>query len=228
MYNALKWIESVSMAAVPAVLLLCALLGADHAALLSILVAGCALLPFFLRYEMAKPRPRDMMPVAVLAAVAAVGRIVFAPFPNFTPVSAVVIVAAVCFGRQSGFLTGVLAALASNLFFGQGAWTPWQMYAWGIVGFFAGLLQEKGFFKKNSTVYIYGAVSAFLFGFIMDSWYIVGFVTPITWQGALAAYLAGAPFNLSHCISTVFFLILILAPWGKKLKRIKTKFGLRA
>ncbi|MEA5004409.1 MAG: DUF6580 family putative transport protein [Christensenella sp.] len=227
MYKVLKWIEPVSLITVPVVLLLCALFEAENAALLSIVVAICALLPFFLRYELKKPRPRDMMPIAVLAAVAVVGRIVFAPFPNFTPVSAVVIVTAVCFGRQSGFLTGALAALASNLFFGQGAWTPWQMYAWGMVGFFAGLLNEKGFFKKDSLIYIYGAVSAFLFGFIMDSWYVVGFVSPITWQGALAAYLAGIPFNLSHCVSTVVFLVLILVPWGKKLRRIKIKFGLQ-
>ena len=213
---------------VPAAMIACILLQSLQTALLSTLVLLAALTPFFLAFERQKPRPRDFMPVVVLTALSVTGRLLFAALPNFKPVSAIVILAGVCFGRQSGFLTGTLSALVSNLFFGQGPWTPWQMYAWGIVGFFAGLLQEKGFFKKNSTVYIYGAVSAFLFGFIMDSWYIVGFVTPITWQGALAAYLAGAPFNLSHCISTVFFLILILAPWGKKLKRIKTKFGLRA
>ena len=227
MYHALKWMEPISLIAVPVVLFLCAYFAAENTALLSIAVAVCALLPFFLRFEMKKPRPRDMMPVAVLSAIAVAGRIVFAPFPNFTPVSAIVIVTAVCFGRQSGFLAGALAALASNLFFGQGAWTPWQMYAWGIVGFLAGLLNERGLFKKDFLIYMYGALSSFLFGFIMDSWYIVGFVSPITWQGALAAYLAGIPFNLAHCISTVVFLVLILAAWGKKLKRIKTKFGLQ-
>ena len=75
------------------------------------------------------------MPTVVLAALAAAGRILFAPIPDFKPVSAIAIIAGVAFGRKSGFMVGSLAALASNFFFGQGVWTPWQMYAWGLVGY---------------------------------------------------------------------------------------------
>ena len=119
---------------VPAAMIACILLQSLQTALLSTLVLLAALTPFFLAFERQKPRPRDFMPVVVLTALSVTGRLLFAALPNFKPVSAIVILAGVCFGRQSGFLTGALSALVSNLFFGQGPWTPWQMYAWGLMG----------------------------------------------------------------------------------------------
>ncbi len=140
-------LEAVSLAAVPAVLAACAVSGVEQTALLSMLVVLAALLLFFAAFEGGSPRMRDIMPTVVLAALAAAGRILFAPFPDFKPVSAIAIIAGVAFGRRSGFMVGALAALASNFFFGQGPWTPWQMYAWGLVGYLAGLIAQAGVFE---------------------------------------------------------------------------------
>ena len=225
MNSVLKVIEPILLAAVPAVLLLCALYGVQATALLSFATVLAALIPFFLRFERQRPRPRDLMPIVVLSAIAAVGRILFAALPNFKPVSAIVIVSAVCFGRQSGFLTGALAALSSNMFFGQGAWTPWQMYAWGLIGYLAGALNEHGCFRRRIVVYVFGFLSALIYGLVMDSWHIVGFIRPLSWQTALVAYGTGFPFNLSHGVATVVFLLLTLSPWCRILQRIKTKYG---
>ncbi|WP_040196849.1 DUF6580 family putative transport protein [Candidatus Soleaferrea massiliensis] len=226
MTKLLKIIEPLMLCLVPIVLLLCAFFQLPFTSLLILLTAGAAIVPFFLRFERQQPRPRDIMPIVVLSAIAAAGRIIFAPFPNFKPVSAIVIVSAICFGKQSGFLTGALAALASNMFLGQGPWTPLQMYAWGLVGYLAGMLNEHGWFQKPAAVYIYGFLSALAYGLILDSWYIVGFVSPITWQSALLGYGAGLPFSLSHAVATVVFLIPILKPWCRKIRRIIVKFGL--
>ena len=118
-------VEAVAIGAVPAALAACAAAGVEQAALLSMAVAVLSLLLFFAGYERGRPRLRDTMPVAVLAALAAAGRILFAPIPSFKPVAAIAIIAGAVFGRRSGFLVGALAALASNFFFGQGPWTPW-------------------------------------------------------------------------------------------------------
>lgn len=214
------------LVSVPLILFLCAYYQISQTALLTFLAAVVALIPFFLRFEQKKPKPRDIMPIVVLAAIAAAGRILFAPFPDVKPVSAVIIVSSMAFGRESGFLTGALAALSSNLFFGQGPWTPWQMYAWGLIGYVAGCIQDRGWFEKRPVIYVYGFLSAFLYGVIMDSWHVIGYVTPLTWQGALAAYAAGFPFNLTHAVATVVFLVPICKPWGKKLERIKRKYGI--
>ncbi|MGI6153386.1 MAG: DUF6580 family putative transport protein [Christensenellaceae bacterium] len=226
MRNTLKIIEPAVLVAVPAVLVLCALFKTDYAALLSAAVVVLSLLPFFFRYELEKPRPRDMMPIVVLTAIAVIGRIAFGPIQNFQPVTAIVIVAGLYFGKQNGFLAGAFAALASNMFFGQGAWTPWQMYAWGLAGYLAGSLRQTVLFKSKLGIYIYGAAVSLLFGAVMDSYFLIGFVQQVTPASVAAAYLAGLPLNLAHAASTVIFLVLVLVPWGKKIDRIKQKYEL--
>lgn len=132
--------EVVAIVATPVVLAACAVANFEQTAVLTFAVVLVSIAVFFASYEASRPRLRDIMPTVVLAALAAAGRILFAPIPDFKPVSAIAIIAGVAFGRKSGFMVGALAALASNFFFGQGPWTPWQMYAWGLVGYGAGLL----------------------------------------------------------------------------------------
>lgn len=139
--------EVLAIVAVPVVLAACVVSGFEHTALLSLAVVLVSLGVFFIGFEGVRPRMRDVMPTVVLAALAAAGRILFAPFPDFKPVSAIAIIAGVAFGRRSGFMVGALAALASNFFFGQGPWTPWQMYAWGLIGYLAGALVQTGLFS---------------------------------------------------------------------------------
>ena len=147
--------EIVAIFATPVVLVACAIANFNQTALLTLVVVLASIGVFFASYEASRPRLRDIMPTVVLAALAAAGRILFAPIPDFKPVSAIAIIAGVAFGRKSGFMVGALAALASNFFFGQGPWTPWQMYAWGLVGYGAGLLamvpaKRRAVESKNS------------------------------------------------------------------------------
>ena len=212
---------------VPAAMIACILLQSPQTALLSTLVLLAALTPFFLAFERQKPRPRDFMPVVVLTALSVTGRLLFAALPNFKPVSAIVILAGVCFGRQSGFLTGALSALVSNLFFGQGPWTPWQMYAWGLMGYVAGALASTKLFRRPWAVLLYGFLASFGYGFLMNSWTLFSFVQPVTWQAALATYGAALAFDATHAVSTLAFLSVTLLPWQKELRRIRQKYGVR-
>lgn len=218
-------LEIPALAAVLAALAFGAVAQFDQTALLSLGVVVGALVVFFARFETSKPALRQIMPTVVLAALAAAGRILFAALPDFKPVSAIAIIAGAAFGRQAGFMVGALAALVSNLFFGQGPWTPWQMYAWGLIGYFAGVLADRGAFEKRPVLYVYGFAAPLLYGFLLNSYYIVGFVHPLTWQTALLAYGAGLPFDLVHGAATVVFLAVLYQPWRKKLDRIKRKYG---
>lgn len=222
----LRKLEVPFLVAVPLVLGLCAYLQFDQTALLTLVVAVAAIGVFFASYEASRPSLRQIMPTVVMGALAAAGRILFAPIPDFKPVSAICIVAGVVFGRRSGFMVGALAALVSNFFFGQGPWTPWQMYAWGLVGYLAGVLADRGAFDRKPVIYAYGFLSALLYGFLLNSWYLVGFVHPITWPSAVVTYAAGFPLDCVHGVATVVFLLVIFIPWRRKLERIRAKYGL--
>ena len=219
-------IEVVALLSVPAALVACALAGIYQTALLSLAVVVAALVAFFARYEASAPRLRDIMPVAVLAALAAAGRILFAAFPSFKPVTAIAVIAGVVFGRRSGFMVGALAALASNFFFGQGPWTPWQMYAWGLGGYLAGVLADRGWLDRLPVLFAFGFSSALLYGLLLNGWYVIGFVQPFSWPAALLAFGAALPFDATHGAATVAFLAALYVPWRKKLERIKRKYAL--
>lgn len=218
--------EGLSLALVPAVLVVCAVFDVEQASVLTLFVALAAIVIFFAGYERSRPGLRQIMPTVVLAALAAAGRVLFAAIPDFKPVSAICILAGIVLGRRSGFMVGALAALTSNFFFGQGAWTPWQMYAWGLVGYLAGVLAERGLLKRTWEVLVYGFLSAMLYGLLLNGWYVIGFVHPITWQSVLAAYAAGFPLDCVHGVATVIFLALLYVPWKNKLERIVVKYGL--
>lgn len=239
MKKALKYLEIPVLVAVPAILVACAFLRLEHNALLSLLVVVVALVVFFAHYEASRPSLRQILPTVVMGSLAAAGRILFAPIPDFKPVTAICIVSGVVFGRHAGFITGALAALISNFFFGQGPWTPWQMYAWGMTGYFAGVLASTKLFAAPAErtnrragqqigVLAYGAVAAFLYGFILNTWTLIGFVQPLTWQSAAITYAASLPLDATHAIATVIFLAAIYTPWQKKLNRIKQKYALTA
>jgi len=223
----LRALELPLLLAVPLALLACAYLDIAQSALLTALVALLALWLMFASYEASRPGLRDVMPSVVMGAVAAAGRILFAPIPDFKPVSAIAIMSGAVFGRSCGFMVGALAALVSNAFFGQGSWTPWQMYAWGLVGYLAGVFAERGWMERPSFRYGYALASGLLYGAILDSWNLVGWVHPITWQSAVANYALGLPHSVTHAVATLVFLRLIWQPWVRKLTRVRTKYAIR-
>lgn len=192
-----------------------------------VLIAG-ALALFFTAFERRRPQPRDMVPVAVLAAAGAAGRILFAALPDVKPTSAVVIVAGIALGPQAGFMTGATAALLSNFFFGQGSFTPWQMFAWGMMGFFAGLLGRLNVFRRTVPMCVFGVVACYAYGAFMDLYQLLGFVRPITWRAALLTWGASIALDSVHAAATAGFLALIARPWLRVLLRVRIKYGLLA
>lgn len=195
---------------------------------ISLAIAVYCMLPFFLIFEGRKPQARELLTIAVLVAIAVAGRAAFFMVPSFKPVVAVTIISAVCFGAESGFLVGALSMLSSNMLFGQGPWTPWQMFAAGIIGFLAGILFQKGWLKaRKISLCIYGFLATvFIYGGIMNPASLVMTSYAITKRNLLAIYMSGLPVDLVHASATVIFLWVASKPMIEKLERIKVKYGI--
>ncbi|WP_025688247.1 ECF transporter S component [Paenibacillus zanthoxyli] len=197
-----------------------------HYLLLSLVLLCAALLPMFLRLERRKLEPRDLVLLAVLAAIAAVSRIPFAALPSVKPVSAIVILSAYVFGAEAGFLIGAVAALVSNLYFGQGPWTPWQMFAWGMAGLTAGWLRNTRWMRTRPGLLLFGFVWGFLFGWIMNIWYLIGLPDAFSLGLVATVYASSFYFDLAHALSNVVFLSILAGGWIKVLERFRKKYGL--
>ena len=196
--------------------------------IISLLIICYAMIPFFMVFERRRPQAREVIILAVLIAIAVAGRAAFFMVPQFSPVIAIVIIAAVCFGGEAGFLAGAMSGFISNFFFGQGPWTPWQMFCFGIIGFLAGALFQKGLLKRTrKQLCLFGGLSAFfIYGGIVDLWTIF-MITPEPEIGtAIMVYGAALWFNAIHAFATVVFLYILANPMIEKLERIKIKYGL--
>mgnify|MGYP000236569223 CR=1 FL=1 len=210
--------------AVPAVMAAALLAGVEQAALAMLVVVALVLALYLLLCV--------RVTADIRAGLAAAGRILFGPIPDFKPVSAIAIIAGATLGRRNGFMVGALAALTSNFFFGQGMWTPWQMYAWGLVGYVGGALAYAGAFDRvDGTVRMpvllaYGFASGLLYGVVINAYDIIGFVQPLTWAGAVARLATAVPFDITHGLATCVFLAALYKPWCRRINRVVVKYRL--
>ena len=224
MKRILSWI--ILCALIPAIVIGGALLfrGRQYA-WISLCVALFSCVPVFLRFEHRSADAKRMILISCMTALSVLGRILFAMVPSFKPVTALVVITAMYFGSEAGYLTGSLTAVISNFYFGQGPWTPFQMFSWGTVGFLAGLL-ARPLKKSKLALLLYAVFSGVLYSFLMDIWTVLWADGYFNLTRYLAAILSAAPVTAIYMISNAVFLFLFAPPIGKVLKRIKIKYAL--
>lgn len=195
---------------------------------ISLVIVLYSLLPFFMVFEGRKPQVRELVVLATMIALATAGRAAFFMTPSFKPIVAIVIVSGIAFGGEAGFLVGSMTMVVSNFLFGQGPWTPWQMFAMGFIGFLSGILYRVGLLPtKRISLCIYGfLVTLFIYGGIMNPAALFMSVYEFSWEGLLAIYISGIPVDLIHASSTFIFLWIGAKPLLEKLQRIKVKYDL--
>ena len=186
-----------------------------------------SLIPFLLHFERKETNGKTIIIIAVMIALSTSGRLLFAFIPGFKPVTAIVILTALYFGAEAGFLTGALTAVISNFYFGQGLFTPFQMFAWGFIGLTAALL-AKPLLTNKILLIIFGFLSGFVYSLLLDVWTAQmvnnGFNFEKYFSAISIAFLSQA---FVYAVSNVLFLLLLAPSVGKILKRIKTKYGLK-
>lgn len=211
----------IPFVAVPLIVLLGVLVFDDKMyAYVSLVITILSIVLFISGFEQRKIGTRRMVLVVVLTVLSVVGRFI----PIFKPVTAITIIAGIYLGSEAGFLVGALSAVISNFFWGQGPWTPFQMFAWGLIGLIAGMAAKR-LKKSKILLYIYGAVAGMLFSFIMDIWTVLWYNNGFNAGMYLASIISAIPMTAVYMVSNVLFLILMAEPIGKKLDRIKLKYG---
>ena len=194
-------------------------------AFLSLCVTVFSCVPFFLHFEKKQSRAGQLILIAVMVALSVLGRFIFAPLPGFKPVTAMVVITAMYFGSEAGFMTGALSAVLSNFYFGQGPWTPFQMFSWGMIGLLAGLMAEP--LKRSKIVLtVFAVFSGVLYSLLMDIWTVLWADGYFNFSRYLAAILSAAQFTAVYAVSNVIFLLLLAKPIGKILNRVTVKYGL--
>ena len=191
------------------------------------LIIAELMIPFFMVFEGRKPQARELVIIAVMCALAIAGRVVI-PLPNFKAIFAVIILTGIAFGPEAGFMVGAISAFVSNFFYGQGPFTPWQMFAYGAGGMLAGFLFRRNWLpRKNWVMAVFGFCTVLLWmGPLLDSSHLFLMMPKITWTAIVTVLVSGFYVNVSQAICTALILFLLGNAILEKLDRVKIKYGL--
>jgi energy-coupling factor transport system substrate-specific component len=200
--------------------LLVASLLVHDGALATLLGAGALVAGGVAWFESGADSTRELAVVATLGAAAAAGRVLFAAVPGVQPVTVVAVVAGAALGLRAGVAVGALAAFVSNLFLGQGIWTPQQMLGWAACGVVGALLAPA--IRGRIPLAAVCAVLGLLFSASMDVWLWYGFF-PHTTASLVAVVGRGLWFDVAHAAGNV---VLALAA-GPELRGMLDRYGRR-
>jgi energy-coupling factor transport system substrate-specific component len=195
-------------------------LSPDDAALALLLVAGALIVAGAAWLENGTGSSKELVLIATLAAAAAAGRVLFAAVPNVQPVTVTAVVAGVALGPRAGMAVGGLSAFVSNFYLGQGAYTPWQMLAWGACGLLGGLAAPL--LRRRLPLALTCFALGFAFDAVLDVWEWLSFY-PHTWQAFAALYARGISFDVAH--ATGNFVLAFVA--GPELRRLLERYARR-
>lgn len=193
--------------------------------LIIMLLVVISWIPFYFKYELSHPKTREVVILAIMIALTTLARTLFILFPSFKPVSALVIIMAVVFGKQDGFLCGSLSALISDFVFGIGPWTPFQMFAWGLIGYLAGMFCHQ-LYQNKWLLYSYGAVAGIIFSMIMDLWSVLAIDNSFNLSRYLFTVIAALPVTITYIVSNIIFIFVFKDAMFKILQRVKIKYGI--
>ena len=219
------WVRLLVLAAIVALTVVALIIFKAKAyAFVSLVVAIAACVPFIYSFEKGKIGTRRLVMLAVMTALSVGGRLLFVYFSHFKPVAAIVVITGMYLGAQSGFICGAFSALLSGFYFGMGAFLPFQMLAWGLIGLFASLL-SKALKKHILLLVLYAVLSGIFFSAVMDVWSVLWMDGGFNLSRYLATMLTALPITLTYAVSNAVFLAVLARPIGKKLERVLIKYG---
>jgi len=200
--------------------LIAASLLVDDGALATLLGAAGLVVAGVAWFESGVDSTRELAVVATIGAAAAAGRVLFAAIPGVQPVTVIAVVAGASLGLRAGVATGAVAAFVSNLFLGQGIWTPQQMLGWAACGAAGALLAPA--IRGRVPLAALCAVLGFAFSMSMDLWLWYGFF-PHTLASLVTVLARGLWFDVAHALGNVAIALAI----GPELRRMLDRYATR-
>jgi energy-coupling factor transport system substrate-specific component len=194
--------------------------------LMSVILVALTIGAFFFEFEGSNIGSKEIAIVGILSTVSAVLRIPFAAVPSVQPCTYLIICSGYVFGPLAGFMVGAMTALVSNLFLGQGPWTIYQMFAWGMAGVSAGYLRR--FSPDRKRLMAFGILWGYLFGVIVNLWFWTSFVYPLTPRTFIVSQLGSFWFDTAHAVANAIFLGLLGRKTIDILERFHKKFQWQA
>lgn len=181
----------------------------------------------FCEFEDRASNAKQIALIAMLGTVSALSRIPFAALMNFQPCTFFIICSGYVFGPMSGFMVGAVTPVISNIFLGQGPWTAYQIFTWGLIGLLAGIIgrftiSQPGL--RKTVLIAYGTLSGIMYAMIINIWFWAMYLYPHTLNTYKGALYTAAFWTVSHSVANVVFIWLFGNRVIQLLERFKRRF----
>lgn len=210
-------------------------ISASLAPVLTAVIISIALLVVLTAISAGSLNSKSIALLGLLSALIAAARVVGAHAFGIEPMWAFIVIAGRALGPVIGFSAGSLGMASSALITGGiGPWLPFQMFAAGWVGLFAGLIPLAKNKFEIPLLAIYGAFSAVAVGLLLNLWF-----WPTAVVGNLAiSFVAGESiatnlmklvsfsiatslsFDIPRAIITFMIVLIVAKPMLRTLRRI--------
>lgn len=165
----------------------------------------------------AKLTIKEIALMGVMIALLEVAVHVMAPLPNVEPVTLLVILYTLFFGKKVIY---ILAAylLLEGCWYGFGIWWIMYVYLWPLLSALTYL------FRRKESVWFW-SILAGSFGLCYGAlcsipyFFIGGPSMAFTW------WVAGIPYDLIHCISNAVICLVLFIPLNRVMKRLRKEFS---
>lgn len=159
---------------------------------------------------------RRLVLCALLAAVMTVLQLAMAPLPNIEPVSLLVLVYALVFGRDVFYIVFTFILL-EGLVFGFHLWWMSYLYIWPLWAAVVLLLRRGD--EKPPLVW---AAASGAFGLSFGALCALPYLAGGPWA-AFSYWAAGIPFDLLHCAGNFILSLTLASPLRRTLLEVRNK-----
>ena len=163
---------------------------------------------------------KEICVLSLMAALIFSSKVALASIPNINLNSPLIILATVFFGWKALYTVGIYVLL-EGLVFGFSIWWFGYLYTWPLLVCIAML------FRKNDSAFIWAVIAGVFglcFGLLM---YLEYFAINGGWEMFFAMWVAGIPFDLTHCGGNFVFTLVLYRPLYKVMDAILNKKKLR-
>lgn len=153
-----------------------------------------------------------MVLFGMLGALTFALKVCMAALPNIEPVSLMVMLFGVTFGKKAVYPVYLYVVL-EILFYGLGTWNIMYLYIWGILALAA-------YFLRKMEQPLGWAVLSGAFGLLFGALCVPVDLAIGGWEYAVSKWVSGIPFDIAHCVGNFFMALVLFVPVRKLMKRL--------
>ena len=158
---------------------------------------------------------RQIVLFGMLGALIFAAKYVMAFLPNIEPVSLMVMLCAVVFGRKAVYPIALYVVM-EFLFYGLGLWNINYLYIWAVLALAAGQMKDV----RGALPW---AILSGTFGLLFGALCAPVDVAIGGFGYAVAKWISGIPFDIAHCIGNFAIALVMFVPMRSLLEKLYCK-----